>query len=150
MERVLYMLLLAEAWSCRQQSCTSNHAHIVLYYRIWCAAGCIARTQPSHRLASFLLLQPVRNTLPSIIHPSRPSMLQCIITGGAVLDIMSSWVSHLPPEVTYGKVVGHGMNAAELAKNPRLDSHWVRDLNKDPDTWAAADNSYDAVVCCVR
>lgn len=67
-----------------------------------------------------------------------------------MLDLMSSWVSHLPPEVTYTKVVGHGMNAAELARNPCLDSWWVRDLNKDPDSWAAADNSYDAVVCCVR
>jgi hypothetical protein len=52
--------------------------------------------------------------------------------------------------VTYTKVVGHGMNAAELARNPCLDSWWVRDLNKDPDSWAAADNSYNAVVCCVR
>ena len=28
--------------------------------------------------------------------------------GGAVLDLMSSWVSHLPPEVTYRRVVGLG------------------------------------------
>ena len=40
--------------------------------------------------------------------------------GGAVLDLMSSWVSHLPPEVAYRKVVGLGMNREELAANPRL------------------------------
>ncbi|KAG2446475.1 hypothetical protein HYH02_008466 [Chlamydomonas schloesseri] len=74
---------------------------------------------------------------------------QRIPEGGAVLDLCSSWVSHLPPEVTYSKVVGHGMNAAELARNPRLDSFFVRNLNTNPDGWAAADQSFDAVVCCV-
>lgn len=39
--------------------------------------------------------------------------------GGRVLDLMSSWVSHLPDDRTYD-VVGHGMNATELAANPRL------------------------------
>lgn len=33
----------------------------------------------------------------------------------AVLDLMSSWVSHLPPERRYSKVIGHGMNAAEAS-----------------------------------
>jgi hypothetical protein len=42
------------------------------------------------------------------------------------------------------------MNAAELARNPRLDSFFVRNLNTSPDGWAAADQSFDAVVCCVR
>ena len=32
-----------------------------------------------------------------------------------VLDLMSSWVSHLPPEKKYNRVVGHGMNAAEVS-----------------------------------
>lgn len=63
---------------------------------------------------------------------------------------MSSWVSHLPPEVKYGKVLGHGLNAAELAKNKQMDSFFVRDLNAEPDGWALGDQSVDAVVCCVR
>jgi hypothetical protein len=63
---------------------------------------------------------------------------------------MSSWVSHLPPEVKYEKVLGHGLNAAELAKNKQMDSFFVRDLNQEPDGWAMADQSVDAVVCCVR
>ena len=31
--------------------------------------------------------------------------------GGVLLDLMSSWVSHLPPEIDYAEVIGHGMNA---------------------------------------
>src|SRR5215207_9053924 len=34
--------------------------------------------------------------------------------GGEILDLMSSWVSHLPPEVEYRRVIGLGMNEAEL------------------------------------
>jgi hypothetical protein len=52
--------------------------------------------------------------------------------GGAILDLMSSWISHLPDDVEYETVTGHGMNAAELAANPRLTSWFVQDLNTDP------------------
>ena len=30
--------------------------------------------------------------------------------GAEVLDLMSSWVSHLPPEIVYRQVFGLGMN----------------------------------------
>ena len=33
-----------------------------------------------------------------------------------VLDLMSSWVSHLPEDVSYEQVIGHGLNAQELAE----------------------------------
>ena len=46
-----------------------------------------------------------------------------------VLDLMSSWVSHLPDEQRYEQVIGHGLNAQELQANPRLDRHWVQNLN---------------------
>jgi len=52
--------------------------------------------------------------------------------GGAILDLMSSWVSHLPPEIEYGRVVGLGMNEEELRRNPRLDGYVVRNLNAEP------------------
>jgi SAM-dependent methyltransferase len=68
--------------------------------------------------------------------------------GGAVLDLMSSWVSHLPPEVAYAEVVGHGMNAEELAANPRLDRWFVQDLNADP-SLPLADDTFDAALCTV-
>ena len=48
-----------------------------------------------------------------------------------VLDLMSSWVSHLPFDRTYAAVVGHGMNAEELAANPRLDRWFVQDRNRE-------------------
>src|SRR6516225_9034357 len=51
--------------------------------------------------------------------------------GGILLDLMSSWVSHLPPEIRYAEVIGHGMNEEELAANPRLDCWFVQNLNRD-------------------
>src|SRR5215468_4578419 len=68
--------------------------------------------------------------------------------GGDVLDLMSSWVSHLPPEITYRRVVGLGMNAEELAANPRLDSWTVHDLNHDP-RLPFRDREFDAAAICV-
>nr|CAD1836436.1 unnamed protein product [Ananas comosus var. bracteatus] len=70
--------------------------------------------------------------------------------GAHVLDLMSSWVSHLPPEVQcrYGRVVGHGLNAQELARNPRLDHFFVKDLNRDHHLQLHA-QSFDAVLCAV-
>jgi SAM-dependent methyltransferase len=53
-------------------------------------------------------------------------------SGGVLLDLMSSWVSHLPPDIAYRAVIGHGMNAAELAANPRLMRWFTQDLNRDP------------------
>ncbi|HZG67951.1 MAG TPA: hypothetical protein VEZ12_14495, partial [Herpetosiphonaceae bacterium] len=50
---------------------------------------------------------------------------------GAILDLMSSWVSHLPPAVDYRRVVGLGMNQAELDANPRLHERIVQNLNRD-------------------
>ena len=68
--------------------------------------------------------------------------------GGAILDLMSSWVSHLPPEVSYRRVTGLGMNAEELAANPRLDAWVVHDLNAEP-RLPFADGEFDAAGCCV-
>ncbi len=68
--------------------------------------------------------------------------------GGTILDLMSSWVSHLPAEVAYAGVTGLGMNAAELAANPRLDRRLVQDLNADP-VLPLPDRSFDAACICV-
>ncbi len=48
-----------------------------------------------------------------------------------VLDLMSSWVSHLPPGIRYKKVIGHGLNRIELESNKRLDCFWTQDFNSD-------------------
>lgn len=68
--------------------------------------------------------------------------------GGRILDLMSSWVSHLPPDGSYAEVVGHGMNAEELAANPRLGRWFVQDLNRG-EVLPLEDSSFDAALCCV-
>ena len=68
--------------------------------------------------------------------------------GGVILDLMSSWVSHLPEEVGFAGVIGIGMNEAELAANSRLTRRLVQDLNRDP-ALPLADRSVDACAVCV-
>ncbi len=67
--------------------------------------------------------------------------------GGAILDLMSGWVGHLPPEVPYARVVGVGPNACELAENPFLDDWRVQDLNRDPVLPFAAGDFDGATIC---
>ncbi len=68
--------------------------------------------------------------------------------GGEVLDLMSSWISHLPPEAAYRRVVGLGMNPAELAANKRLSAFVVQNLNREP-RLPIADAAFDAAGLCV-
>jgi SAM-dependent methyltransferase len=67
---------------------------------------------------------------------------------GAILDLMSSWVSHLPPEACYRRVVGVGMNARELEENPFLDEWRIQNLNTEP-RLPFADGEFDAAAICV-
>jgi SAM-dependent methyltransferase len=57
---------------------------------------------------------------------------EILFDGADVLDLMSSWISHLPEESALGRVSGLGMNAPELAANPKLNDHVVHDLNVNP------------------
>src|SRR5690242_1833929 len=52
--------------------------------------------------------------------------------GGAILDVMSGWVPHLPPEAPYRRIVGVGADRRALSENPFLDEWRVQDLNRDP------------------
>ena len=70
------------------------------------------------------------------------------LPGGSILDLMSSWVSHLPPEVEYRRVVGLGMNEAELRRNERLDEFVVQNLNTNP-RLPFGDVEFDGVGICV-
>lgn len=65
-----------------------------------------------------------------------------------ILDLMSSWVSHLPEEMEFAHVEGHGMNEEELSRNPRLHHYFVQDLNHNPKL-PLADQDFDAVLNCV-
>ena len=65
-----------------------------------------------------------------------------------ILDLMSSWVSHLPEEIEFAHVEGQGMNEEELAKNPRLNHYFAQDLNKNPQL-PLVDRDFDAILCAV-
>lgn len=68
--------------------------------------------------------------------------------GADVLDLMSSWISHLPTGKPLGRVAGLGMNDAELAANSQLTEHLVHDLNNAP-TLPYPDASFDRAMIAV-
>jgi len=72
-----------------------------------------------------------------------------------IVDLCSSWISHLPPDKNFQKVIGIGMNESELKANKRLDEHHVCDLNlKTNDSNKSLlpmleNNSINHVLCAV-
>lgn len=68
--------------------------------------------------------------------------------GDRILDLMSSWISHLPDVSNDYHVSGLGMNRLELEKNPQLSEIRVQDLNKNPELpWDST--SFDKVLIAV-
>ena len=65
-----------------------------------------------------------------------------------VLDLMSSWISHLPTELALSRVAGLGMNAQELAANAQLTDWCVQNLNQNPQL-PYADDSFDRAMIVV-
>jgi FKBP-type peptidyl-prolyl cis-trans isomerase 2 len=65
--------------------------------------------------------------------------------GMHVLDLMSSWQSHVPSRLRLGRLVGLGLNADELKKNTQLSDFVVHDLNADCKL-PFEPNTFDAVV----
>ena len=49
---------------------------------------------------------------------------------GEILDLMSSWRSHLPPTLEPRRVVGLGLNRAEMADNPALTDIVIHNVNR--------------------
>ena len=68
--------------------------------------------------------------------------------GGKILDLMSSWVSHLPEEMRYERVVGLGLNEEELRRNPQLNEYVIQNLNTDA-RLPFGDGEFDGVGICV-
>jgi len=68
--------------------------------------------------------------------------------GGRLLDLMSSWRSHLLPDFGARTVVGLGMNAEEMADNPQLTSHVVHDVNRHP-RLPFGSGEFDGAMCAV-
>ncbi len=66
--------------------------------------------------------------------------------GMDVLDLMSSWESHIPGGLELNSLVGLGLNAEELAANPMLSAYDVRDLNETPEL-PYDDNQFDSALC---
>ena len=69
-------------------------------------------------------------------------------SGGVILDLMSSWRSHLPESHPRGKVVGLGLNAVEMRENPQVNDALVHDLNANP-TLPFRDDTLDAAILTV-
>lgn len=67
---------------------------------------------------------------------------------GAILDLMSSYLSHLPEDRHYSRVVGLGMNDREMANNKQLSDWAVQDLNREP-RLPFSDCEFDGAAICV-
>ena len=79
------------------------------------------------------------------------SFLRPRVPGNAdVLDLMSAYLTHLPPDVRAKcrRVAGLGMNDAEMAANTQLTEHMVHSLNDDP-ILSYPDESFDLALCTV-
>lgn len=68
--------------------------------------------------------------------------------GGAILDLMSSWRSHLPPELQPARVAGLGLNRPEMEDNPALSEIVTHNLNRTPQL-PFDDASFDGAVLTV-
>ncbi len=68
--------------------------------------------------------------------------------GGDILDLMSSYASHLPDAPAFGRVVGLGMNLTELQENAQLSERLIHNLNANP-MMPFPDRSFDACILAV-
>jgi SAM-dependent methyltransferase len=62
-----------------------------------------------------------------------------------IFDMMSSWISHLPKDIEFTHIEGHGLNEEELARNSRLNHYFVQNLNENP-KFPLKDQDFDAVL----
>jgi SAM-dependent methyltransferase len=66
----------------------------------------------------------------------------------ALLDLMSSYKSHMPPELEWTRLTGLGMNETELRENDQLTDYSVTDINADP-RFPYGDQEFDGAVITV-
>jgi SAM-dependent methyltransferase len=105
-----------------------------------------ARMDASDDAGFYSVARNVVHLEPGAIEALRGVYAEQFPPDATVLDLMSSWRSHLPEGL--GRVVGLGMNAEEMGANPQLDEWFVHDLNRDP-RLPFPDDSFDAVACAV-
>ena len=82
------------------------------------------------------------------IEAIRQFFAEMLPPNGVILDLLSSWRSHWPPELPKQRLVGLGLNAEEMADNPHLDGYVVHDVNANPQL-PFDDNLFDAVLLTV-
>ena len=82
------------------------------------------------------------------IAAARAAYLDRLPKHGAILDLMSSWRSHMPTELEWTRLAGLGMNETELRENPQLTEYAVHDLNVEP-TLPYGDAEFDGAVVTV-
>lgn len=104
------------------------------------------RMDPSDDALFYSVARKVVHLEPGAIEALRAVYAKRFPSAATVLDLMSSWRSHLPDGLD--RVVGLGMNAEEMAANPQLDEWVVHDLNREPRLPFPA-RSFDAVTCAV-
>ncbi len=73
---------------------------------------------------------------------------ELLSSGMRVLDLMSSWQTHVPSDRHLSQLTGLGLNRQELEKNDALHDWVVHDLNENP-MLPFAREEYDAVICTV-
>ena len=68
--------------------------------------------------------------------------------GMKVLDMMSSWQSHIPGHIRLDSLTGLGMNVEEMSLNLQLTDQIVHNLNREPNL-PFGSGEFDAVVCTI-
>lgn len=82
------------------------------------------------------------------IAAARAAYLDLLPKRAAILDLMSSWRSHMPPELEWTRLAGLGMNETELRENDELTDYAVHDLNAEP-RMPYGDGEFDGAVVTV-
>lgn len=68
--------------------------------------------------------------------------------GAEILDLMTSWTSHIDTDLEPAAVTGVGLNEEELQANGLLSTRLTHDLNLDP-RLPLPDQAFDAAICTV-
>ena len=82
------------------------------------------------------------------IEAARQLYAEVLPQHGALLDLMSSYRSHMPPSLAWTRLAGLGMNETELRENDQLTDHAICDLNADP-TLPFGDGEFDGAAVTV-
>jgi hypothetical protein len=112
--------------------------------------GIMARLQAAVRAASdpaFAPEAPFEQIDGAAIASVTDLYREMLPPGGAILDVMSGWLPHLPPEAPYRRIVGIGADRQALAENPFLDEFRVQSLNANPTLPFSAGEFDGATIC---